>query len=170
MEVASCTNMAGIAASSVSVTANSDPVEVGRRVLDQLRSDLDDGSIHQRILRLDERQTGSSALVTNVGALSDFPTPSGLVVTDFGACLAMDPVAVAQLMAMAAAAQMAAGAQEDGAQVSGWPGGTFLVFTYAGRLGIEMETPVASVSAEQAQALLGRIEAQLAAIAKRSEA
>jgi phenolphthiocerol/phthiocerol/phthiodiolone dimycocerosyl transferase len=154
--IAEVTNCYAMAYSRLVVTAASDPVDIGRRVVSELNADVASGLVQQQIYHAlaDLGRIRAPVLfVTNVGEFSRFPFPDGLVVENLCGCMEVDEAPREQVR----------WALEEQGQL-GWASG-YEVSSYDGQLIIGARYPAGSFSTEEIDRLAAEVDALLRGVA-----
>ncbi|MEU0541156.1 hypothetical protein ABZ319_14915 [Nocardia sp. NPDC005978] len=155
------TNILGMANSVVAVQSDSDPIEVGAAVTEQLVEDLVSGVIHQSFLHMADtvdkpRPLVPRTLTTNLGVIGDIPLPAGLEILEARNALRFDWAPVIALME--------ATGQTDHPLLRT---SVHIIHTYRGNLSIDFST---YLTAERAESYSGAFEALLLGMAARGPA
>jgi hypothetical protein len=142
------TNALGTSAGLVCVLPDSDPLALGEQLLEQLREDLKSGAVYGGLLRFEELLVADQPSIprittTNMGVMESVRTPQGLRVHDFQGWVDFDGGAIANYMA-------AVGSSSYNRSSS-----IYLIYTYDGRLAIELGLPF---GAETARAHAAELE------------
>lgn len=154
--IAEASNCFGMAYSRLAVDAASDPLEIGHRIVSDLKADVASGLIQQQIYHSipDHRKARPVLFVTNIGEFKQFPMPDGLVIEGVHGCQEIDVTPRRQLPPALA---------EQIGQL-GWASG-YQVSSYDGELNIRAQYPTGSFTAEQIDWLAAEIDASLRAVA-----
>ncbi|EFV12519.2 phthiocerol/phthiodiolone dimycocerosyl transferase family protein [Segniliparus rugosus] len=150
------TNALGNSPGLVAARPDDDPAAVGAQLLGQLRDDVASGAVYRGILRFTELLCGDQPEIprittTNIGEVEPIRAPSGVRVHDFRGWTEFDGSAIAAYLAAN---------QKDGPR--GRFSSLYLVYTYGGRLSVEIGLPS---GAEAARAHAAVLEALLAEVA-----
>ncbi|MGL6235463.1 MAG: phthiocerol/phthiodiolone dimycocerosyl transferase family protein [Segniliparus sp.] len=153
------TNALGSSPGVVSALPDSDPVALGALLRAQLREDLSSGAVCQGVLRFAEilvtdQQTIPRITTSNMGVMEPVRTPPSLQVHDFRGWVEFDGGAIAEYLATAAAGRYNRFSS------------LYLIYTYDGRLSVDLGLPFA---AETARAHIAEFEGLLLEIAAREE-
>ena len=150
------TNALGNSPGLIAARPDDDPSAIGARLLEQLRDDVASGAVYRGILRFAEILSADQPEIprittTNIGAVGPVRTPSGVRVHDFRGWTEFDGSAIAAYLA----ANQKGGARSRFSSL-------YLVYTYDGRLSVEIGL---LCGAEAARAHAAGLEELLAEIA-----
>jgi hypothetical protein len=157
---AGVTNFANWSFTRVGVSRDSDPVAVGRTVIEQLRADLESGLLEQILLHPPpELNPVPFIAVNNMGNVPISPMPSELEVESY------DPIFEVDLNPLRPVVE----ALPEGMELPSPAGPFYVIHSYAGVLHIDVWNIPGSLPAEAQDRVLGRVVELLTSIGESVE-
>ncbi|ADG77669.1 Phthiocerol/phthiodiolone dimycocerosyl transferase OS=Tsukamurella paurometabola (strain ATCC 8368/ DSM / CCUG 35730 / CIP 100753 / JCM 10117 / KCTC 9821/ NBRC 16120 / NCIMB 702349 / NCTC 13040) OX=521096 GN=Tpau_1036 PE=3 SV=1 [Tsukamurella paurometabola] len=152
VEAAAVTNFAGSSTAPVAVRGDAVPEEIGRIVLDRLKSDLADGTVAAALTGAAGVQVtgGAPVRLSNIGAIPEPATPEGVEVLDFHTSSEVD---IERVRALVHSAPPEALAPLVGLH--------YHALTFGGRLSIELRYAPGTLTDEAVRRIRSRIETAL---------